>query len=295
MKSPPSASNKPAGLWQYFVLTFAISWAAWGALIVFGIPGGSVSPDAPPPPPLGLFLLALGGFAPAIAAAIVTGRTGGRAGLRALWRSLTQFDLGWAPYGVIFGVPLLAALTRVGVHWLGGGTLLKPPLLADPMLLFPFTAQIFIVGPLSEEPGWRGFALGRLLVRWGFWPATLVVGGLHAAWHLPTFFVEGTIQHAWGNPPVEFAVFAAAVLAGAPIYTWLHVASGGRAWAAILFHATSNFGMSFVWLVYQGTTADRLVFALVLSALSALLIGLVRPGQVAARPRMRPRAGRIAL
>jgi membrane protease YdiL (CAAX protease family) len=291
MKPQSLASKRPDGLWQYFLLTFALSWAAWGSLIVFRIPGGSVNPDAPPPPPLGLLLLGLGILSPSIASVIMTWRTGGRAGLRALWQSLTRFNLGWGPYAVIVVVPLLTSLIRVAVHLLRGGALLASPLVAQPALLIPFTAQIFVFGPLMEEPGWRGFALDRLLRRWGFVPASLVLGGLHALWHLPSFFVQGTIQQAWGNLLVEFAVLAAVVMGGSFTFTWVHVASGGSIWAAILLHTANNFGISFLWLLYDGGTADRLVLALTTAVLAALLVGLARPGRAPApgggQPRLR--------
>jgi membrane protease YdiL (CAAX protease family) len=133
-----------------------------------------------------------------------------------------------------------------------------------------------------EEPGWRGFALDRLLRRWGFVPASLVLGGLHGLWHLPAFFVQGTIQQAWGNPLVEFAALAAVVMSGTFIFTWLHVATGGSVWAAILLHTANNFGISFLWMLYDGGTADRLVLALITAVLAALLVGLAWPGSTPA-------------
>jgi hypothetical protein len=60
------------GLWQFFVLTYAIALLTWGSMIVLRMPGGSTDPNAPPPSPLGLLLLVLGGFAPSIAGVIVT-------------------------------------------------------------------------------------------------------------------------------------------------------------------------------------------------------------------------------
>src|SRR4030095_12964988 len=41
----------------------------------------------------------------------------------------------------------------------------------------------------SEEIGWRGFALPRLTERLGLRKASLVLGILWAAWHLPCFVV----------------------------------------------------------------------------------------------------------
>ena len=52
-------------------------------------------------------------------------------------------------------------------------------------------------GPLFEEPGWRGFALPRLESRFAPLPASLLLGVIWAAWHLPFFLYPG-----WSESPV---------------------------------------------------------------------------------------------
>jgi membrane protease YdiL (CAAX protease family) len=262
-----------SGLWAYLALTYAISWLSWGAMIIFQLPGGSVDPNLPAPPLGGLLLLTLGGFAPSIVGVFMTWRTASRAGLRDLWRRCTQFRLGGRPYLVIFLVPLLLSGTRIAVQLLRGGTLTLPAPLAHPLLLVGFTVQIFLFGPLSEELGWRGFALDRLLARWGSWRASLVLGAVHALWHLPLFFVPGTIQQLWGDPLLNWSLFALGTVGGAVIFTWLHQASGGSVWAAILYHVTSNYAISLVWMSFDGGAIDRLVLAL---AAIGLAVGLDR-------------------
>jgi membrane protease YdiL (CAAX protease family) len=53
-------------------------------------------------------------------------------------------------------------------------------------------------GPLPEEPGWRGFALPRLQSRFHPVVASVVLGTLWAAWHLPFFLYPG-----WSQCPIE--------------------------------------------------------------------------------------------
>ena len=49
-------------------------------------------------------------------------------------------------------------------------------ILKNPLMLFPVLLISLISGPLNEEFGWRGFALDKLLVRFGFFGAALILG-----------------------------------------------------------------------------------------------------------------------
>jgi len=261
-----------AGLGAYFVLTFTISWLAWWAMVVLRIPGGSVSPGQPMPMPGGLLLLALGGFAPSIAGVMMTWGFDGRVGLRELLKRCTRFNPGGRPYLVILLAPALIAGVRVVIQLLRGGHLSLPAVLAQPALLAGFAVQILLFGPVSEELGWRGFALDRLLARWGSLRSSLILGAMHALWHLPLFFVPGTIQQLRGDPGSSFGLFALGTLGGAVVFTWLHQATRGSVWAAIMYHLTSNCGVSLVWMSFDGGKIDMLVTALASVAVAAGLI-----------------------
>ncbi|MDE7428090.1 MAG: CPBP family intramembrane metalloprotease, partial [Lachnospiraceae bacterium] len=52
-----------------------------------------------------------------------------------------------------------------------------------------------ISGPLNEEFGWRGYALDRLFVRFGFTRATLLLGFIWGIWHLAWYFTPGQAQY----------------------------------------------------------------------------------------------------
>lgn len=52
-----------------------------------------------------------------------------------------------------------------------------------------------IPGPLNEEFGWRGFALDRLFIKFGFTGATLILGFIWGIWHLAWYFTPGQAQY----------------------------------------------------------------------------------------------------
>ena len=272
MKDTRARTRTGAGLGAYFALTFTMSWLAWWAMVIFRIPAGSVSPGQPTPTPAGLLMLAMGGFAPSIAGVLMTLRCGGRAGFHDLWKRCTRFNLGSHAYLVIFMAPALIAGVRVAVQLLRGGHLSLPAVLAKPVLLAGFAVQIFLFGPVSEELGWRGFALDRLLARWGGLRSGLTLGAIHALWHLPLFLVPGTIQQLWGSPVSSFGLFTLGTLGGAVVFTWLHLATRGSVWAAIMYHLASNCGTSLVWMSFSGGKVDLLVMALVSIGVAAGLI-----------------------
>ena len=62
----------------------------------------------------------------------------------------------------------------------------------------PFLVGMLVAGPLSEEPGWRGTAYPRMRASLGRLQAGLLLGVVWAVWHLPLFFVTGTLQAGFG-------------------------------------------------------------------------------------------------
>jgi membrane protease YdiL (CAAX protease family) len=92
---------------------------------------------------------------------------------------------------------------------------------------------LIVLGPLSEELGWRGYALDRLQTKWN----ALVSGGLVGVgwglWHLPLFYMIGTSQSESHVPFLSFWIGTTAV---SILFTWLHNNTDGSLWTAILFH-----------------------------------------------------------
>ena len=108
----------------------------------------------------------------------------------------------------------------------------------EPALLVVTLGFVLIFGPISEEPGWRGFALPRLQERYGALGASLGIGAVWAVWHYP-LFLTGQARNLTGN----FALYAVVVCALSVLLTWLYNATGGSVLLAMLFHANVNTGV----------------------------------------------------
>ena len=221
----------------FYLLAFAFTWSYWvpRALISRGFVAGSV-PDA---------LALLAGYGPALAAVLTAFMFDGASGLRPLLRGLVRWRVGLRWYAAALLLPGVITLTAIAMNVLLGmspGSAQPgdqspiapgPPLWQRALLL----VVMFTLGfdGLGEELGWRGFALPRLLERYSALTASLIVGALWAAWHLPYALTDGTAMS--GAPFLSFlpGMFAAAIL-----YTWIFSNTQGSVLLAILFHAANN-------------------------------------------------------
>jgi membrane protease YdiL (CAAX protease family) len=234
------ASERRA-LLTFVVLTFGISWGLGGVCILaFGQPGYVIGKSTSNP----LFFLFFG-FGPSLAAFITTAVFNGRSGVKALSGSLLRWRVPPIWYAVVLiGIPALAIL-QAAVSAAGGGSFveyLRPPAPAFgtrwyQVALYLVTGLIgeMLGGPLSEEPGWRGYALPALLEQWSPLASSLALGVIWALWHLPLFFLPGV-----GQFHESFLWFAANVIALSILITWVFAGTNGSVLLAILMHLLFN-------------------------------------------------------
>jgi membrane protease YdiL (CAAX protease family) len=160
-----------------------------------------------------------------------------------LGRRIIQFKLGWRWYGYTLLIVLAGMVGQLTINKLIGNTFNGIPFLAQ---LGSFL-QLLVLGPLSEEIGWRGYALKRLQTQWNALTSSLIVGLVWALWHLPLFMMVGTSQHELGLPFIGFLV---GIMANSILYTWLYNNTKQSIWSAILFHwlYTCAFQMMSIWV-----------------------------------------------
>jgi membrane protease YdiL (CAAX protease family) len=215
-------------------------------------------------------------FGPALAGLAVAATTEGWAGVKRLLAAIGRWKVAPIWYVVAIALPLVLQLVAVLINPVLGAP--APNWNAIPPLgEVAVWVAVFLVfsGPLGEEPGWRGFALPRMLERQGALAASLVLGVLWSAWHLPLGLVGDLTVYGSIN-----AVLAAIV------FTWLWQNTRGSVLLAILMHASHQNSVRYIGRVYEG--ADKVQqqwIAVTLWALVALAIVLVH-----GRERFAPKA-----
>ena len=223
---------------SFFVLAYLISWSIWTPLVIYYY--RSPFPVSFEKTPIGLILLAfLGFFGPTFAGLILAGLEGGRAGIGRLLS-------GWKIWRV--GIPwLLAILISQLVIELASSGLYASIFDIAPqvdwgrwtMFLPAFLQAAFIGGAIAEETGWRGYALPRLLKSRNALTASLVLGLLWAAWHLPISLIPGA-NFPVPLSPLVFLVFTLNAMFISVIMTWLYSNTRGSIFACYIYHALLN-------------------------------------------------------
>jgi membrane protease YdiL (CAAX protease family) len=215
--------------YAFLGLTLAFSYFVfWGPLALLKIPTSSLVSEVKGPA-WAIALYLAGGFVPSLLAMFLTWKKEGLSGLRLLGRRILQFKLGWRSYGVTFLIVIAGTVGQLIINKILGNTFNGTLFLAQLGSFLP----LLILGPLSEEIGWCGYALGRLQTRWNALISSLIIGMVWALWHLPLFLLVGTSQHELGLPFIGFLV---GIMANSVFYTMLYNNTKQSLWSAILFH-----------------------------------------------------------
>ena len=252
--------------WLFLALTLVITW-----LLAFSAAG--LQPIMP-----GIWISVLrylGGAMPLLVTLLLLLTAEDAPARRDFWQRLIDVrrirPIWWLV--ILLFIPLKSGLAAL-IDVLLGGWGMAPEALTEflikPLTILPTLLFWLIFGPLPEEPGWRGYALDGLQVRRSAWFASLAVGLVWAAWHLPLFFIEGTWQaETIGLGTQRFYLYMLSILLQSFLYTWLFNNTNRSILAAILFHFSTN---AFGELVELSPRAEIINFVLLVLVVVTLLI-----------------------
>ena len=222
----------------------------------------------------------IGGWGPSIAALIVTFRAGGRPAVRRLAGPLVVWQVPVRWYLIVFALPPLVTALSFLVVDRGPTTLLQFNLGAALVNMPVAYALALPFGPLGEELGWRGFALPRLLSRFGPVAASLLLGGAWTFWHIPMMlFSPGASLPSFMTLSVTAVlIYLVQLTALTALMTFLFLRTNGSVLLAVLAHLTFNSAENVVsgGLPHQVTEHLRRVYLVDVGLLAVLgLISLV--------------------
>ena len=237
----------------FFVVTYVLTGLLWLPAIRSGEPLAALLQGR-----LALPIL-IATVAPSLVAIVLSAIEGRGRGVRELlaqgirWR----FGVGWYALALLTAPLVWAVSLAIGLA-LGAGT---PEVRLD--VLIPVAA-------IGEEFGWRGYALPRLQRRMRPLPASLLVGVLWAAWHLPYY----AFPEVHPLPlPIDFALFSVALISESVLATWIYNSTRGSVLATMLYHESVH--VATIIPVVPGVVGG-VIFALV--NVVAALVAVVASG-----------------
>ena len=207
----------------FFALTFAITWGVVGMYII--VPEwasssfGEINGSHP------FFFLAT--WAPAISAFALVLFYGGLKGFKAflsrllIWRGPAM----WAAF-ILGGIPIIFMIGSL----MKGGPLRTPIPDQGAGAIVSLLFMMLFLGPV-EEFGWRGVAQPLLQRHVAPLWAGAIIGTVWGIWHLPAFFLSGTVFAAWNFFPFLVGNITLAILV-TPIF---NSSRGSLLWP-MLFH-----------------------------------------------------------
>lgn len=261
-----SAAATTRAIVTYIVLTFAGTWALWA--LVIRVNGPHAPANVSPVLAMGGPVFVLGVFAPGLTAVAVIAWSEGRQAVSTLLGRIVRWRVGVRFYAFAL---LLMPVTKLAVAFLHRVLTGAWPAFGEtrPAVLLAATI-LSTFGQVGEEVGWRGYLLPRLTERNGLVVASLVVGVVWAAWHLPLFFVPGADTNGQ-----SFPLYTLQIVAYSVALAWLYWRTGGSLLLAMFMHAAFNNTKD---MVPSGGVSGQRVFTLdgtLVFRLTVLLLWIV--------------------
>lgn len=221
----------------FFVLTLAWTWICGFIPVIFGFTGTGV----------GTFVFYFGGGAPSVVALFLVFLTYPKDKRKDYFKrcfSFRRMGIKWPLITIAVFTMLSVISISIGVGLLG----FEMPTMdyikaiaANPLNILLILLLSLISGPLNEEFGWRGYALDRLLKKFGFLKGSLILGFIWAIWHLPWYFTPGQAQYNLLQDSFFHAImFIPSVMMLSVFVSFVYIKTGRSILAGALVHMFSN-------------------------------------------------------
>ncbi len=217
---------------RFFLWTFMWSWIIWTPLILASLkilPSSEKALSIVTIP-----VIMIGVYGPLAGALYALRKENGKGSAKLYLRSFLDFRLGWKAY--VYSILIFGGSTFIA--WFLPelfGEVRLPMLLPSVWLFVPYFLIMILLGGGQEEFGWRGYALPILESKFGIWYANMILGIIHAFWHLPLWFVTGTSQTY-----MNFLGFILLIVGYSFILSWIRKISGNKPFSGLFAHGLAN-------------------------------------------------------
>ncbi|WP_196156835.1 CPBP family intramembrane glutamic endopeptidase [Reinekea sp. G2M2-21] len=256
------ASHSQSGLGRFLMVAFGFTWLCWTPGLILASCNNLLMPNFDTYHQLWITgfegalhatlsaLFFLGVYGPLLGAYISIRFAGDRSGLR-YWRQQITY---WRVTPSWYGMVLLLVLVIGGIPFvlftvLGG---LQASEYSLGWIAALFVIQILRSG-LGEEPGWRGYMLPILRVRYSGERYIWVMGLIWSLWHLPIVITQ-TLQAMADQSMLPIVLTLLTAVAGnimaligmSYLYVWV-LNRTGSIWLLMVLHAASN--VLVLWMI----------------------------------------------
>jgi len=249
----------------FILIALGLNWIP-AAPVIFGLVSLPTENTGPVLSIAATILILLANISPTLAAFIVTAMTEGRSGVKTLWGRFwnRNLSLKWLLVALLF-IPTVRLVANLIYRTLDGQAY---PFFHYSDIGAALVAFLIAFGKsgLTEEFGWRGYALPRLQARWNALTSSLIIGTLVTLWHVPAMLLSiGRLyqRNFWEYLGWMFMVSI--------IYTWIFNNTHGNILATVVFHAMVNTAV--VWCCPDYATTAWYLYGS--HALAAILIVVI--------------------
>ena len=237
-------------IFQYLIITFAITYLFWGIDILLSIFGLYEHPSYN----IGLIFYSIAACSPAISVYSLMQLDSDKKGIRRFFKMSFTFNKPFSELllvcvftGIRFIIPFLFNEVR------STGNLWQVIVYSPVMILF---------GGL-EEIGWRGFLQTKLEDKFGALTSTLMICAIWILWHIPLCYIKGTYQYSG-----SFLWFAASLIGTDFSLAAIHRV-GKSILPCIIFHSVGNSIVSYGISINDGlgmvvSICIQVIFAVVI-------------------------------
>jgi membrane protease YdiL (CAAX protease family) len=264
--------NKSNQIWLFFGIVYLLSGIMYTPVITSG-QGMALLRNK--------LLIAVITFIPSLLGVVFILLTKDKATKRDFWRRIFRWPK--ASLGTFLTILLVFPALNVIAYMMASFITGEPIQLSyatEVLQQFPLLVQFLLVefffGAVSEELGWRGYALDELQSRYSAFKSSLILGAIWAFWHTPAFLIPGLSQYEFGGIfSINYFCMMITVTAASILHTWSYNHTGRSILVSgILLHFVQNATMIFIAGIFDQYTMPSL-YQPILTVLTIVTAGIL--------------------